>query len=70
MQLSARNQLPGTVTAVKEGAVMAEVIVKLDGGPEVVSAITVASVHRLQLAVGSKVTVVIKATEVMLGTDG
>ncbi len=70
MQLSARNQLPGTITAVKEGAVMAEVIIKLDGGPDVVSAITVASVKRLQLAVGSKVTVVIKATEVMLGTDG
>ena len=52
MQLSARNQLPGTVTAVKEGAVMAEVIVKLDGGPEVVSAITVASVQRLKLAEG------------------
>jgi molybdopterin-binding protein len=69
MQLSARNQLPGTVTAVKEGAVMAEVIVTLDGGPEVVSAITVASVQRLKLAVGSKVTVVVKATEVMLATD-
>ena len=37
MQLSARNQLPGTVIAVKEGAVMAEVIVQLDRGPEVVS---------------------------------
>ena len=69
MQLSARNQLLGTVTVVKEGAVMAEVSVKLDGGPEVVSAITVASVHRLKLAAGSKVTVVIKATEVMLATD-
>ena len=69
MQLSARNQLAGTVTTVKEGAVMAEVIVKLDGGPEVVSAITVASVQRLKLATGSKVTVVIKATEVMLATD-
>ena len=69
MQLSARNQLPGTVTAVKEGAVMAEVIVKLDDGPEVVSAITVASVQRLKLAAGSKVTVVIKATEVMLATE-
>ena len=70
MQLSARNQLPGTVKAVKEGAVMAEVVVMLDGGLEVVSAITVASVQRLKLAAGSKVTVVIKATEVMLGTDG
>lgn len=69
MQLSARNQLSGTVTSVKEGAVMAELVVKLDNGPEVVSAITVGSVQRLKLAAGSKVTVVIKATEVMLATD-
>ena len=69
MQLSARNQLSGTVTAVKQGAVMAEVVVTLDGGPEIVSAITVASVQRLKLAAGSKVMVVIKATEVMLATD-
>ncbi|MEO7913003.1 MAG: TOBE domain-containing protein [Roseiflexaceae bacterium] len=68
MQLSARNQLPGTVLTVKEGAVMAEVVVKLDGGPEVVSAITVGSVQGLKLAPGSKVTVVVKATEVMLAT--
>jgi molybdate transport system regulatory protein len=68
MQLSARNQLPGTVTSVTEGAVMAEVVVKLDGGPEVVSAITVGSVQGLKLAAGSKVTIVIKATEVMLAT--
>ena len=69
MQLSARNQLPGTVKDIKEGAVMAEVLVTLDGGADVVSAITVASVHRLKLAVGSKVTVIVKATEVMLATD-
>ena len=69
MQLSARNQLPGTVKAVKEGAVMAEVVVTLDGGLEVVSAITVDSVRRLKLAVGSKVTMIVKATEVMLATS-
>ncbi|HEX5688367.1 MAG TPA: TOBE domain-containing protein [Roseiflexaceae bacterium] len=69
MQLSARNQLPGTVTSIKEGAVMAEVVVKLDGGPEVVSAVTLSSTQRLKLEVGSKVTVVVKATEVMLATD-
>jgi molybdate transport system regulatory protein len=69
MQLSARNQLPGTVMAVKEGAVMAEVVVTLDGGMEVVSAITVDSARRLKLAVGSKVMVIIKATEVLLATN-
>ena len=69
MQLSARNQLPGTVVSIKEGAVMAEVVVRLDGGPEVVWAITVSSVQRLKLAPGSPVTVVVKATEVMLATN-
>jgi molybdate transport system regulatory protein len=69
MQLSARNQLPGAVTGVKEGAVMAEVTIQLDNGPEVVSVITVDSVRRLKLAAGSRVTVVIKATEVMVATD-
>jgi len=49
--------------------VMAEVVVTLDGGTDVVSAITVDSVHRLKLAVGSKVTVIVKATEVMLATN-
>lgn len=69
MQLSARNQLPGTVTAIKEGGVMAEIVVKLDNGPELVSVITVTSAKNLDIAVGSRVTVVIKSTEVMLATE-
>ena len=69
MKLSARNQLVGIVTAIKEGGVMAEIVVQLDEGPELVSVITVTSAHNLNLAVGSKVTVVIKSTEVLLATD-
>ena len=70
MQLSARNQLKGKVKSIKEGAVMGEVLVALDNGDnEVVSAITMGSIQRLKLKVGSPVTVVIKATEVMLGVD-
>ncbi len=69
MALSARNQLPGTVTAIKTGDVMTELTVQLDQGPELVSVITTTSAQRLQLAVGSHVTVVIKATEVMIATD-
>jgi molybdopterin-binding protein len=68
MRLSARNQLSGTVRSVTLGAVMAEVVVDV-GGQEVVSAITRASAEALELAEGAKVTVVIKATEVMLGRD-
>ena len=69
MALSARNQLQGTVRSVKLGTIMAEVVVDV-GGNEIVSAITRGSAERLGLAEGSAVTVVIKATEVMLSTDG
>jgi molybdate transport system regulatory protein len=69
MKLSARNQLPGTVQSVKMGTIMAEVVVKLDGGQEITSAITANSVRSLGIQEGSRVYVVVKATEVMLGVD-
>lgn len=68
MQLSARNQLKGTVRSVKLGTIMAEVTVDV-GGQEVVAAITRGSAERLSLEEGKSVTVIIKATEVMLGTE-
>jgi len=37
MKLSARNQLPGTVRTVTTGQVMAEVVVDVAGGHEVVA---------------------------------
>jgi molybdopterin-binding protein len=66
MQLSARNQLKGTVKSVRTGSIMAEVVVDV-GGQEVVSAITKSSVDRLQLKAGDPVVVLVKATEVMIG---
>ena len=69
MALSARNQLRGTVKSVKLGSVMAEVVVDV-GGNEIVSAITRGSAETLGLSEGTAVTVVIKATEVLLATDG
>ena len=66
MEISARNQWKGTVTEVKLGQVMAEVVVDI-GGQEVVSAITRGSVERLGLKEGDNVTVIIKSTEVMIG---
>ena len=69
MRISARNQLPGTVKSVIEGAVMAEVVVEVAGGHEIVSAITVDSARRLGLEPGKRVVAVIKSTEVMLAVD-
>jgi molybdopterin-binding protein len=65
MQLSARNQLKGTVQEVKSGTVMAEVTVNVDAGT-VTAAITDSSRERLGLKEGDQVSVVIKATEVMI----
>ena len=67
MEISARNQLKGTVRSVETGAIMAEVVVDV-GDQQIVSAITKASVERLGLEAGKEVTVIIKATEVMLAT--
>jgi molybdopterin-binding protein len=66
--LSARNQLRGTVKSVKLGTVMAEVVVQV-GENEIVSAITRGSAEWLGLSEGTAVTVVIKATDVLLSTD-
>jgi molybdopterin-binding protein len=68
MQISARNQLSGTVSKVELGTVMAEVTVDVNGQP-IVSAITRASAEGLGLAQGQPVTVFIKATEVLLGVE-
>jgi molybdopterin-binding protein len=68
MQLSARNQLNGTVSSVKSGAVMAEVTVSVQAG-EITAAITDSSRERLNLKEGDQVSVIIKATEVMIATQ-
>lgn len=65
MELSARNQLQGTVKSVKSGSVMAEVTVSVEAGM-MTAAITDASRERMNLKDGDQVTVVIKSTEVMI----
>ena len=70
MKLSTRNQLPGTVVSVAKGEAMAVVKVRLDGGDQVLtSSITRDAVDDLELAEGSAVTLLIKATEVSLAVD-
>ena len=68
MKLSARNQLAGTVTEVDKGAAIANVVVDV-GGQRIVSSITVEAVDELGLAEGSAVTVIVKASDVILATD-
>lgn len=64
--LSARNQLRGTVVAIRGGGVLSEVVVRLGDGQEITSVITRRSVEALGLRRGLDVVAVIKSTEVML----
>lgn len=69
MRLSARNQLSGTVTEVVMGAVTTTVKVELRGGDVVTSSITREAAEELGLTVGGAVTVVVKASDVILAVD-
>ena len=69
MKLSTRNQISGTVEQIRTGQVMASVKVKLAGGDVITAAVTAEAVADLGLETGSPVTVLVKATEVMLATD-
>jgi molybdate transport system regulatory protein len=67
IRLSARNCLEGKVTSVTDGAVNAEVVIRLDGGSEVYSIVTREAVAELGLAPGVSATAVIKASHIILG---
>jgi molybdopterin-binding protein len=68
MQLSARNQIPATVTRVNSGEAIANI--ELDAaGVRLVASITVEAVRQLGLAEGSQVIAVIKASDVIIATS-
>ena len=69
MQLSARNALQGTVSAIELGQVMASVKLTLGDGQTVTAAITREAVESLGLAVGSPATAIVEATEVILAVE-
>lgn len=68
MKLSARNQIKGTVTAIKEGAVEAQVTLDV-GGQAISAVITLDAVRDLGLTVGSEAVAIIKADHVIIGID-
>jgi molybdopterin-binding protein len=69
MKLSARNQLTGTVTAINEGAAIANVELDVNG-QRLVASITVEAARELGLAEGKAVTAIVKASDVILATEG
>lgn len=67
--ISARNQLAGTVSEVKRGAVNGHVAIKLAGGQKVTGSITNEAIESLGLEVGTKALAVVKSTDVIVGVE-
>ena len=68
MKLSARNQIPARVTSINSGEAIANVELEA-GGVRLVASVTVEAVRELGLAEGSKVTAVIKASNVIIAAN-
>lgn len=67
-QLSARNQLAGTVSRIESGAVSSLVVLTLPGGTLLTASVTNEGVEALDLQVGTAATAVFKAYSVMVAT--
>jgi molybdopterin-binding protein len=68
VKLSARNKLAGTVSDVHRGEAIANVAIDVSG-TRLVASITVEAVEELGLTEGSKVTAIVKASDVILAID-
>lgn len=69
MKLSTRNIIKGKVKQVQEGMAIANVKVDIGGGNTLTSTITVEAVKELGIKVGDEVSVLIKASSVMLAKE-
>jgi molybdate transport system regulatory protein len=65
-RISARNQLPGTVTQIKPGVVNSEVDIASKGGEQIAATVTNDSVETLGLCKGQPATAIFKAGAVIL----
>lgn len=68
-QLSARNQLAGTVSRIDRGAVSSLVVLTLPGGAHISASVTNEGVEALDLRVGVAATAVFKAYSVMVAAQ-
>ncbi len=67
--ISARNQLVGTVSTIKKGAVNGHVALELSDGNIVTGSITNAAIDDLGLEVGAPAIAIVKSTDVVVGVE-
>ncbi len=69
VRTSARNTLPGVVTAREDGAVSSEITLELQLGKTLTATVTRESAEALGLDVGTRATALVKASHVILAVD-
>jgi molybdopterin-binding protein len=69
MKLSARNVIPGKVKSVVRGQTTAHVKIEIARGLLVTASITNEAADDLKLTPGKKVAAIVKASDVIVGTD-
>jgi molybdopterin-binding protein len=69
MEIAARNRLEGEVVEIKRGTVMCQVRVRIAGGQQMESVMTLDSADDIKLKVGDKVRLAVKAVNVLLLKD-
>lgn len=69
MKISARNILPGTVTAIKKGPISALVTIQVASKVEITASITAEALKELKLRKGKPAFALIKASSVLVGLD-
>ncbi|MEG3162846.1 TOBE domain-containing protein [Sphingomonas sp. LB2R24] len=67
MKISARNQLSGRIASIQPGAVNGSVKVDIGNGMIITANITEEAISDLALSEGDQVTVLIKASDVLIG---
>jgi molybdopterin-binding protein len=67
MKISARNQISGTIVSITPGAVNGSVKVDIGGGNVITANITEEAIADLALETGDTVTVLVKASDVLIG---
>ncbi len=66
MKYGARNQIEGVVTSIKKGDVMAQVSLEIPAASKMGSVMTTDSLNDLNLKVGDRVKVIVKAISVLI----
>ncbi len=67
--ISARNQIEGTIVSVKEGAVNGHVAIEDEGGVRISGSITNEAIQQLGFKEGGKAVAIVKSTDVMVAVD-